>query len=274
VVGTEKINLTDVQQTMLITLYAKAVDSRAPRSILHDRVADEVTRQIDYDWRKTHVRNRTSAAGVALRAKHFDDWTREFLADRQDATVLHLACGLDGRVFRVDPSPEVRWIDVDYPDVIALRERLLPARGGDYRMIGASVTDENWLDDVPADRPVVAVLEGLTPYLHEDEVKRLIQRITGRFPHGQLLFDALSTLALRLERKIPGVRKYALTMHWGLDDPREPERWHPGLECLDVVRAMDQPGTEVMPAATRLAMRGSARVPGFRDFHRFLRYRF
>ena len=58
------------------------------------------------------------------------------------------------------PPPNARWVDVDYPDVISLRERLLPAPPGDYRMLGSSVTDDAWLDAVPADRPTVAVFEG------------------------------------------------------------------------------------------------------------------
>ena len=43
------------------------------------------------------------------------------LADHPDATVLHVGCGMDSRVFRVDPPATVQWFDVDYPDVIELR---------------------------------------------------------------------------------------------------------------------------------------------------------
>ncbi|WP_254886025.1 class I SAM-dependent methyltransferase [Streptomyces sp. NA02950] len=51
----------------------------------------------------------TTAVGVALRAKQLDDWTTEFLAEHQKATVLHLACGLDTRVQRLDPPSSVHW---------------------------------------------------------------------------------------------------------------------------------------------------------------------
>ncbi|MGH4012928.1 MAG: class I SAM-dependent methyltransferase [Pseudonocardiaceae bacterium] len=269
----EKIMLTGAQETMLATLYGKALDSRSPNAILRDHEADRAIQRIDYDFRKTGMKG-TSAAGVALRAKQIDDWTAEYLADHPQATVLHLACGLDTRVQRLDPPPSIRWRDVDYPDVLELRERLLPAPAGDYRMIGASVTDQAWLDAVPADRPTVAVFEGLTMYLHKEDGKRLIQRITGRFPRGQLLFDGYGTLGIRLQKLVPAVRNAGATLHWGIDDPREIESWHDGLECLDALRSVDMPGLDKLPTAGRLGMWVMARIPGFRDIGRILRYRF
>ncbi len=58
---------------------------------------------------------------VASLAATFDLLMTRYLADHPDATVLHLGCGMDSRVFRVDPPVSVQWYDVDYPDVIDLR---------------------------------------------------------------------------------------------------------------------------------------------------------
>jgi O-methyltransferase involved in polyketide biosynthesis len=269
----EKITLSGAQETMLATLYGRALDSRARRSILHDRAAADAVRRVDYDFRRTGM-TATTAAGVALRGKQLDDWTRAFLADHPEATVLHLACGLDTRVQRLDPPPSVRWVDVDHPEVIELRERLLPAPPGDYRMIGSSVTDDAWLDEVPADRPTVAVFEGLTMYLHKVDGKRLIQRICGRFPSGQLLFDCYGTAGIRLQKLVPAVRNAGASLHWGIDDPRELEAWHPGLTCLDALRTVDMPGLDMFPPAGRVQMWILAHIPGLRDIGRILRYRF
>lgn len=268
----EKITLTGAPETMLATLYARALDSRSPRSILHDREADRAIQRIDYNFRKTGI-TPTAAAGVALRAKQLDDWTAEFLAAHPECTVLHLACGLDTRVQRMRPAPSVRWIDLDHPEVIALRERLLPEPAGDYRAVGASVTDEGWLEAVPADRPTVAVFEGLSMYLREEDGKRLIQRITGRFPRGQLLFDVYGKLGIRLQKLVPAVRNAGATLRWGVDDPREIERLHDGLKCLDALRSTDMP-LDKLPAAGRLGLWVVARIPGLRDAGRILRFQF
>ncbi|GAA2431593.1 class I SAM-dependent methyltransferase [Actinomadura vinacea] len=269
----EKITLTGAQETMLATLYGRALDSRAPNPILNDTEAARAIDRVDYDFGKTGVK-ATTAAGVALRAKTLDDWTREFLAAHQEATVLHLACGLDTRIHRLEPAPSVRWFDVDYPDVIELRERLLRKPAADYRMISASVTDEGWLDQVPDDRPTVAVFEGLTMYLEKEDGKRLIQRITGRFPSGQLLFDVYGTIGIKMQKFVPAVRNAGATLHWGIDDPHELEGWHQGLKCVDSLRSVDMPGLEQMPASGRVGMWMTAHTPVLRDVGRILRYTF
>ncbi|GLW12751.1 putative polyketide synthase protein [Microtetraspora sp. NBRC 13810] len=269
----EKITLSGAQETLLATLYGRALDNREASPILGDREAGRAVERIAYDFAGTGMR-RVTAAGVALRARQLDEWTAEFLAAHPEATVLHLACGLDTRPHRLAPPPSVRWFDVDYPEVLDLRERLLPRPGGDYRTIASSVTDDGWLAEVPADRPTVAVFEGLTMYLREEEGRRLIQRITGRFGTGQLLFDCYGTFGIRIQKLNRPVRNAGATLYWGIDDPRELEGWHDGLRCLDDLRAVDMPGIERFPAGGRIAMRVMAALPGFRDAGRILRYAF
>jgi len=146
-----KVRLTKEKETYLATLYGKAQDAGVADSILGDRFAAEAVARIDYDFEALKL-PKGAEITLPLRARHFDGWTREFLAAHPEATVLHLGCGLDSRVYRVNPGPKVRWIDVDMPDVIALRAQLYPSREG-YRCIGTSVTDLAWLDAVPGTRP-------------------------------------------------------------------------------------------------------------------------
>jgi O-methyltransferase involved in polyketide biosynthesis len=268
-----RITLTGTQETMLATLQGKALDAAAPRPILGDPWARRVLDRVDYDFRRTGM-TPTSAAGVALRSRQLDRWTAQFLAAHPAATVLHLACGLDARSLRVERGPGVRWVDVDLPDVVALRERLLPAPDGDHRTIAASVVDDGWLAEVPADRPTIAVFEGLTMYLHEADGRRLVERITARFPRGQLAFDVYGTVGIRLQRHVPAVRNSGARLHWGVDDPRALQAWHPGLRLLDDLRAVAMPGIEEFPRVGRLQMRVLAHLPGLRDVGRILRYEF
>jgi O-methyltransferase involved in polyketide biosynthesis len=160
----DKIRLTPEKETMLGTLYARALESRSPNPLLHDEHAEHVVSMIDYDFSKLGV-SAVVVTSVALRARQFDHWTAAYLAQHPDAVVLHLGCGLDSRVYRVDPPPTVSWFDVDYPDVIELRQRLYPSRES-YRMIGSSVIAFGWLENVPRDRPAIIVAEGLSIILN------------------------------------------------------------------------------------------------------------
>src|ERR1044072_3192814 len=92
----------------------------------------------------------TSQMGLAavVRTKAHDDWARSFITDHPDAVVLHLGCGLDSPVDRIDPPGTVDWYDLDSPSVIELRRELLPPREH-HTLIDSSVTDLAWLDRVP-----------------------------------------------------------------------------------------------------------------------------
>jgi O-methyltransferase involved in polyketide biosynthesis len=273
----ETVTLTREKETLLITLHAKAEESRLPDSLLKDRFAAEAVSRIDYDFARLRI-DRDMAIGVAMRAHIFDGWTRDFLARHPGATVLHLGCGLDSRVFRIGPGPEIHWFDIDYPDVVALRQRLYPRREG-YTLLGASVTDPAWSERIPVDRPVLILAEGLLPYLPEDEVPRLLQRLTTHLPGGEIAFDAYSELGLTMLRAVPSIRRTGAVLHWALDDPRELERQVPGLERLRDVLAYDPDGYDPdqiarMSWPARLAILAFALVPPLARMGRLLHYRF
>jgi O-methyltransferase involved in polyketide biosynthesis len=111
--------LQPVEETALLTAYARALDSRRPRSILGDTLADEVVGKIDYDFSGLGV-IRSVACDVALRAKMLDNRIRAFTAEHPDSVVVDI--GALTAVFRVDPPPTVDWHSVDLPAVIRLRD--------------------------------------------------------------------------------------------------------------------------------------------------------
>lgn len=274
---TETVALTREKETLLITLWAKAGESLLPDSLLKDRFAAEVAARIDYDFARLKV-DRDLMVGLAMRAHTLDDWTRDFLADHADAIVLHLGCGLDSRVFRIDPPAGIDWYDVDYPEVIALRQKLYPARA-DYRLIGSSVTEPGWLDAVPRDRPVMIVAEGLLPYLPEEEVPLLLERLARHCPSGEIVFDAYSPLGLKLIALQPSIRATGAVLHWALDDPAELERQVPGLELVTELTAYDPGGYDPQQIArmswpARFAMQFFSLVPLLARIGLLLRYRF
>ena len=218
-----------VEWTNLVTLYLRAYESRSPRPILGDRAAADAVDRINYDFKRIHRAAQPwgNQFLVALRAKKLDVWTADFMHRHPDAVVLHLGCGLDTRAFRINPPPTVLWFDLDQPGVIELRRKLYDETDA-YRMIGSSVTDEVWLDEIPTDRPMLMVAEGLLMYLTEPEVRTLLQRLTDRFGSGELVFDTVSPMGPRLSKVLTkGITK------WGIRDAREIEQWNPRLRFLE-----------------------------------------
>jgi len=268
----EKVQLTKEKETMLITLYGRALQSRSKHPILRDTWAEEAVQRVDYDFAKLKVGWR-AALLFACRATQLDLWTTSFLAEHPDATVLHLGCGLDSRVYRIAPPPTVRWFDLDYPEVIALRRHLYSERAG-YSMIGSSLADLSWLDEVPGDRPAMIVAEGVTMYLTEEIMQALLQALTDHFPSGQLAFDVHTPQLVRwLTKSGATVRGTGATFGWGIDNPADIKRLEPRLELISELKAHNLAAYARLPWSMHLLVRAMETIPALRVM-RCLLYRF
>ena len=157
--------LTPVEQTAFLTLYARALDSRWPRPILGDNLADEAVGKIDYDFAGLGVQTSVVCQS-ALRAKMLDDRVRGFIDRHPDAVVVDLGAGLDSGFYRVDPPDSVDWYSVDLPGIIAVRDEVLPANAHSHS-VPVSLADAHWPDAIPADRPTMLVADGLFAFLSE-----------------------------------------------------------------------------------------------------------
>ena len=268
----EKVDLTGARETLLMTLYGKALESRLPNSLLQDRFADEAVKKIDYDFSKLKV-DGNLGLGFAIRAVTLDAQVEDFLARNPDAIVLHLGCGLDTRIFRVDPPRGVDWFDVDYPDVIDLRRRLYPPRER-YHLIGSSVTEPEWLAEVPRNRPAMVVAEGLTPYLPADEGPQLLARLVSHLAGGELMFDAYSNFGLKLMRLSPAIKVTGAEVSWAIEDPRELERAVPKLRFIGEIRSYKPERGARLGWSARSFVFLWKLIPAMRKVGRLLRYRF
>lgn len=267
------VRFTEDQSTNLATLYGRALDARSEHPVLGDPTAEDAVRRIDYDFAKFKV-SQSDAFGIAARGKVFDTVVAEFIASHEECTVVHLGAGMDSRVFRLDPPASVRWFDIDFPEVTDLRRQVYPERAS-TTMIGASVTDPIWLDDVPSDRPVIVVAEGLTMYLDPTEGRELFRRVVEHFSSGEVFFDAYSKFGVRTQKANAIVRRAKATLRWGIDDPNElAEVGLTLVSCRTAEAFVPEKYWVLVPAFQRAVFRAMLRVPAVRNMGKLLRYRF
>jgi O-methyltransferase involved in polyketide biosynthesis len=268
------IKLTGAQETLMVALQCRIADFNLAKPILRDPWATYCAAQIDYDFAALGVQPRIYST-VALRGRVLDEWTTAFLARHPEgATVLHLACGLDSRSHRVAWGDKVRWIDVDLPDVVELRKRLLPNPPGDYTLLAASVTDESFPATVANDRPTVVIFEGLAMYLDPEPGKAMISRLSKHFASGELLFDASGRVLMAVQSSVAWLRKTGAEMKWAIDDPKELEHLHTTLKLQDDWPSVSMEGVREFPTQVRIEAFIMARLPGMRTINRLLRYTF
>ena len=275
---TDKIQFTKEKETMLMTLSGRAMQSQWKNPILRDPWAEEAMRHIDYDMSKNlkgvgswSMWSEIGSTIIATRAATFDLLTTRFLADHPDATVLQVGCGMDSRVFRVNPPASVQWFDVDYPDVIDLRRQLFPERAA-YHLIGAPLEDLRWLDEVPRDRPGLLIAEGVLHYLSETEVKALLNAVVAHFPGGQMIFDICNSMIVK--RAGSNVGGTGATYKWGLDDPQDIQQLEPKLELIKEFRPSELVAFSRFPLWWRALYRAQEVNPTLRRMERMMVYRY
>lgn len=229
----ERVRLKREQETMLMTLYLHALDARSPQPILGDPYAGPLLERIDYDFSRLD-KLAGNLPVIVSRAKAIDHVVKSFLADKPDSVVLHLGCGLDCRVQRIDPGPRVTWFDLDQDPVIDLRRRLIADRNG-VTVLAASVTDPGWWTELPANRPFLVVGEGLLMYLAPDDIRTLIDAALTRpdIPTQTLVFDTVAPWVRRLSQWQPSFRDAGTNFVSTTDDLDTAIRRHNGVTLAD-----------------------------------------
>jgi O-methyltransferase involved in polyketide biosynthesis len=262
-----KVKLTAEQETLLITLYAKA---QPDNPLMFDPKAKEIQDSVDYDFSRLRVPYKTVVL-VCQRAKKLDSVTKDFMTGHRGGVVLQLGCGLDSRFLRVDDG-EIDWYDLDMGPVIDLRRKFF-SESERYRMLSASVTDPEWIEKVDTtEQPVLVVAEGLLMYLEESDVKRLVLRLQESFPGCRLVADVFSRLTARSAADHPALKRTGASLGWGIDDPREPEAWGPGIHLLEEWFFSDDPDLDRLSFGYRLAYRLAGAFTMAKRAHRIVYY--
>ena len=225
---------TPLEDSLFLTLCCRALDNRSEHPILHDAMADETVRTLDYDYEQLNI-GTDLMLNATLRAKKLDQVVSRFLAQHPDAIGLDLGAGLDTRAFRLDPPSTVDWYDVDFPAVAAARERLIPDRD-DTHVVAADVRDSEWLNAIPRNRPTVIVADGLMGSLSRAEFISVLNQLIEHFPSGEMVFNSYTPFTIWVAHHAPGTKTVAdLVKFPGFKDPHEPQSWNPKLKLVEEI---------------------------------------
>ncbi len=230
-----KIKLSDdIAETLLITLYAKAVESRKKKPLIYDKKACELIDDIDYDFSK-FKNSKASIAGTAIRSSHFDNITKNFISKKENAIVVSIGCGLDARTYRLDEYVnKAIFYSLDIEEVINIRKRLLPPSKNEH-YISASMLSTNWMDELKTKHPCgnfIFIIEGVLMYFDEKDNRSVFKELAERFHDAEIHFDMLNTWMSKKSAIHDSVSKMKASFKYGIDDEKEIEKWHPRLKHL------------------------------------------
>jgi O-methyltransferase involved in polyketide biosynthesis len=225
-------DLSGVPNTMLWALHNRAMEAARRDSVLDDPASMRIYQSLDYDF----DRNFGVPSGLlAARAARIDDVLRGWIARHPDGIVVSLGEGLETQRYRVD-NGRVRWISVDLPEAILLRERFL-APTDRFRHVATSAIDPAWMDAVDPGAAVFIVAQGLLMYLQPIMLRTLFAKISRRFAAAEMVFDVVPRWYSRLTLLgLDRTPHYRLPpMPWGINrDEVEPtlRDWMPSLDSI------------------------------------------
>ncbi len=235
-----KVNLGAIQETLLIPLWARAMEAQQADPIILDRKSVEMVEAIDYNFDK-FATAKNSQIGACLRGMIFDNWTRTYLQQYPQGSVVEIGAGLNTRFERVD-NGQVRWFDLDLPDVMALRQRFFTETERRH-FITASCLDTDWFERVKAagTKTCMFLAEGVLMFLSEQQVQQLFANLLQAFPGSWFAFDSLSPLVVKNQKRHDAIKHTSAKFDWGISDIRKIKAWDSRYQVMQVCTFADLP---------------------------------
>ena len=225
------IEKNTVQETLIIPLYARKVCSQLYPTLYRDEAAVRLLDGIDYDFSEAEKKSRSlmqrfGALEVAMRQNDLAWEVRDYLRAHPNAAVVNLGCGLDNTGRSCD-NGSCKIYNLDFPDVIDVRNELLPA-GEREENVPCDLNDTAWFDRIDATGGAVFFASGVFYYFLKEQVKALVQHMADAFPGGVLVFDAANQTAVKMIAKtwLKGAKIKDVGAYFAVSDaPKELSAW-------------------------------------------------
>lgn len=198
------IERNTVQETLVIPMYGRMKSSQLYPFLFKDDGAARLMSRIDYDFSslESNSRNAMQRFGfleVAVRQYNLAWEVRDYLKTHPNATVVNLGCGLDDTGRHCD-NGTCRIYNIDYPDVIEVRNDLIPPGAREVN-IACDLNDTSWFQAIDASGGAVFFASGVFYYFLRSQVQKLVAAMAAAFPGGRLVFDAANRTAVKLMLK-------------------------------------------------------------------------
>ena len=270
--------LTGVPATMLLTVAARALAPTArPDLGFRDPCAERIVAQLGVDPAQL-CSGEALLVGTVARSLTLDRIARAFFARHPDGLAINLGCGLGTNFDRIADAVGAgcQWLDVDLPDVVAIRRRFF-ADGDQRRILEGDVCEATLCASLLAsERPTLIVAEGLLYYLPPADVEALFRRLAAaanaRAVPLEIAFDFASPSGVELSNRLNvDVNRSGARFLWGLSAPDALRAWDPKLTVVEMTgwkEALPEPYAAmfadleqrdgILPAATLHLRRSNA----------------
>lgn len=257
----EKVHIErgSVQETLIVPLYARKLCAQTFPSLYQDPYAAMICDRLDYDFSRFPAKSTAYQFGGlegGIREKDMLWEIKNYLISHPQAAVVNLGCGLN-MTGRTADNGRCAIYNLDMPDVIALRQKLLPP-GPREQDIACDLNDFSWMDQIDGSAGTIFYAAGVFHYFTTAQIKAMTVALADRFPGGRLVFDAVGRFGrdvlMKGTLKNMGIKD--VSGHFCVESPKDLEGWTPKARL----------------ATAKSYMQGyySLKDPHIRPVHRFL----
>ena len=206
--------MDNVNKTLYIPLYGKAYVSKKG-IILSDKTAEEI-------WSKEgfalngKAKSKWLAYYMGMRSATIDSWVKGQISNSNDCIILHLGCGLDSRVIRIGDCPFI-WFDIDFESVIKEREKYFN-QTEKYQMLCQDVKNGDFVAQLPNAKKAIVIMEGVSMYLQEEELKNCLIKITSKFEEVAYMVDCYTPFAAKMSKLKNPIKSVGVSQVYGIKD--------------------------------------------------------
>jgi len=229
-----KVELGDIQRTLFMPVWARAVETKKENPILVDRTALEIIDTVDFDFSQmTDNLAEISQIGWIARCKRYDLIVDKFINDHPKGTVVNIGCGLDTSYERINGN-SILWYDLDLPDVIELK-RKFQKETEKRRFISSSFLDTDWFNNLEINDNILFISTGVFVYFEELEIRDFVVKVANQFDNCEMFFDVTSPKGLEIANQI--IQKSGLDSRsffkWALTDKSILLSWDRRISLLN-----------------------------------------
>jgi O-methyltransferase involved in polyketide biosynthesis len=249
-----KVELGDIQKTLFMPVWARAVETQKNKPILIDKTAVKIIGSVDFDF-SPMTKNIPGISQIAwiARCKRFDLIVKGFINEHPDGTVVNIGCGLDTSYERINNN-SVLWYDLDLPNIIELKKKFLKETDK-RKFISQSFLETSWFDDIVINDNVLFISTGVFVYFEEAEIKNFIIKVAEKFDESELFFDVTSPKGKEIANQV--IQKSGLDSRsyfkWGLTDKAILTSWDNRINLLNTFYTFRIEGLGLSPENEQMA---------------------
>ena len=184
-----------VADTLYIPLTARIYVSKHFPEYFYDEKALSLEKEMPYEEIAVKSSEYFQMAG-ACRFYNTDRMIKAFIEKHPACNIVNIGCGLETSYFRIQPRPNVRFYEMDLPEVITARRSILGECANDI-LIPGDMFDFSWTEGIDRTLPTMVTVIGVFQYFEEERVLGFLKQLKNVFRDVEVIFDAMTAKAIK-----------------------------------------------------------------------------